>query len=50
MYDGFVESRNLLGFVIRAKAGIQLSKDKDVLDPGFRRGNDPRDFLQDHPF
>jgi hypothetical protein len=48
MYDGFVESRNFLEFVIPAKAGSQLFK--DVLDPGFRRGNDPRDFLQDHPF
>jgi hypothetical protein len=50
MYDGFVESRNFLEFVIRAKAAIRLFEDKDVLDPSFRRGNDPRDFLQDHSF
>jgi hypothetical protein len=31
---------------ISAKAGIQLFQ--DVLDPGFRRGDAPRDFLRDH--
>jgi hypothetical protein len=36
-----------MGFsVIPAKAGIQLFQ--VVLDPGFRRGDDPRDFLRDH--
>jgi hypothetical protein len=36
-----------VGFsVIPAKAGIQLFQ--VVLDPGFRRGDDPRDFLRDH--
>jgi hypothetical protein len=33
-------------FVIPAKARIQLFQ--DVLDPGFRRGDAPRDFLRDH--
>jgi hypothetical protein len=33
-------------FKISAKAGIQLFQ--DVLDPGFRRGDDWRDFLRDH--
>jgi len=46
-FDGFVKSRNSIEFVIPAKAGIQLFQ--DVLDPGFRRGDDPRDFLRDHP-
>ena len=32
--------------VIPAKAGIQLFQ--VVLDPGFRRGDDARDFLRDH--
>jgi hypothetical protein len=45
--DGPVKSRNPVKFVIPAKAGIQLFK--NVLDPGFRRGDDFRDFLQDHP-
>jgi hypothetical protein len=44
--DEFVKSRNSIECVIPAKAGIQLFQ--DVLDPGFRRGDDPRDFLQDH--
>jgi hypothetical protein len=43
--DDFVKSRNPIEFVIPAKAGIQLFQ--DVLDPGFRRGDDPRDFLRD---
>jgi hypothetical protein len=33
-------------FVIPAKAGIQFFQ--GVLDPGFRRGDDPKDFLRDH--
>jgi hypothetical protein len=45
-FDGFVKSRNSIEFVIPAKAGIQLFQ--DVLDPGFRRGDAPRDFLRDH--
>ena len=43
--DGFVKRRNSIEGVIPAKAGIQLFQ--DVLDPGFRRGDDPRDFLRD---
>ena len=45
-YDEFVKSRNFLEYVIPAKAGIQLFQ--GVLDPGFRRGDDPKDFLRDH--
>ena len=48
IFDGVVKSRNSIEFVIPAKAGIQLFQ--DVLDPGFRRGDDPRDFLRDHQF
>jgi hypothetical protein len=44
--DELVKSRNFIEFVIPAKAGIQLFQ--DVLDPGFRRGDAPRDFLRDH--
>ena len=44
--DEFVKSRISIEFVIPAKAGIQLFQ--DVLDPGFRRGDDPGDFLRDH--
>jgi hypothetical protein len=44
--DELVKSRNSIEFVIPAKAGIQLIQ--DVLDPGFRRGDAPREFLQDH--
>jgi hypothetical protein len=43
--DGFVKRRNSIEGVIPAKAGIQLFQ--YVLDPGFRRGDDPRDFLRD---
>jgi hypothetical protein len=43
-----VKSRNSIEFVIPEKAGIQLFQ--VFLDPGFRRGDDPRDFLQDHQF
>jgi hypothetical protein len=46
MFDELVKSRNFIEFVIPAKAGIQLFQ--DVLDPGFRRGDAPRDFLRDH--
>jgi hypothetical protein len=45
-FDELVKSRNSIEFVIPAKAGIQLFQ--DVLDPGFRRGDDPNDFLRDH--
>jgi hypothetical protein len=44
--DELVKSRNSIEFVIPAKAGIQLFQ--DALDPGFRRGDAPRDFLRDH--
>jgi hypothetical protein len=47
-FDELVKSRNSIKFVIPAKAGIQLFQ--DVLDPGFRRGDPPRDFLRDHQF
>jgi len=46
--DDLVKSRNSIKFVIPAKAGIQLFQ--DVLDPGFRRGDVPRDFLRDHQY
>jgi hypothetical protein len=45
-FDEFVKSLEMRFFVIPAKAGIQLFQ--DVLDPGFRRGDAPRDFLRDH--
>jgi len=45
-FDELVKSRNSIEFVIPAQAGIQLFQ--DVLDPGFRRGDDLRDFLRDH--
>jgi hypothetical protein len=44
--DGFVRRRNFIECVIPAKAGIQLFQ--DVLDPGFRRGDGPREFLRNH--
>jgi hypothetical protein len=44
--DESVKSRNSIEFVIPAKAGIQLFQ--GVLDPGFRRGDDSKDFLRDH--
>jgi hypothetical protein len=44
--DEFVKSRIPIEFIIPAKAGIQLFH--DILDPGFRRGDNPRDFLRDH--
>ncbi len=40
MIDEFVKSRNSIEYVIPAKAGIQLFQ--GVLDPGFRRGDDPK--------
>jgi hypothetical protein len=43
MLDKLVKSRNSAKFVIPAKAEIQLFQ--NVLDPGVRRGDDPRDFL-----
>ena len=46
IFDDLVKSRNSKEFVIPAKAGIQLSQ--DVLDPGFRRGDAPKDFSRDH--
>ena len=45
-FDVLVKSPFCPIFVIPAKAGIQLFQ--DILDPGFRRGDDPRDFLRDH--
>ncbi len=45
-FDDLVKSRNSIEYVIPAKAGIQLFQ--GVLDPGFRRGDDPKDFLRDH--
>jgi hypothetical protein len=44
--DELVKSRTSVEFVIPAKAGTQLFQ--DVLDPGFRRGDAPRDFLRNH--
>ena len=38
--DDLVKSRNSIEYVIPAKAGIQLFQ--GVLDPGFRRGDDPK--------
>jgi len=43
-FDEFAKSQNPYEFVIPAKAGIQLFQ--VVLDPGFRRGDDPRDLLR----
>ena len=42
--DGLVKSQNSIKFVIPAEAGIQLFQ--DVLDPGFRRGDDPKVFFE----
>ncbi len=41
--DELVRSGNSLKPAIPPKAGILFFQ--DVLDPGFRRGDDPRDFL-----
>jgi hypothetical protein len=46
LFDGFVKSPFCSMVVIPAKAGIQLFQ--DVLDPGFRRGDDWRYFSRDH--
>jgi hypothetical protein len=43
-FDKLVKNRNSAKFVIPAKAGIKLFQ--DVLNPGIRRGDDPRDFLR----
>ena len=45
-FDLFVKSRKPTEFVIPAKAGIQSFQ--DILDPGFRRGDDPIDLLRVH--
>jgi hypothetical protein len=45
-FDELVKSPKALFSVIPAKAGIQLFQ--DVLDPGFRRGDDAEVFLRDH--
>ena len=47
-FDDLVKSQISIEFVIPAKAGIQLIQ--AVLDPGFRRGDDPSDFLRIHQF
>jgi hypothetical protein len=44
--DDLLKSSKVPFFVIPAKPGIRLFQ--DVLDPGFRRGDGPRDFLRDH--
>jgi hypothetical protein len=44
--DGPAKSQNLAFSVIPAKAGIQ--EIQLLLDPGFRRGDDLRDFLRFH--
>jgi hypothetical protein len=44
--DDLVKNQKVGFFVIPAKAGFQLFQ--NVLGPGFRRGDDPRDFLRDH--
>ncbi len=44
--DDLVKSLKRRISVIPAKAGIQLFQ--DVLDPGFRRGDAPRDFLRNY--
>jgi len=48
IFDEFVKSQKPGFSVIPAKAGIQLFQ--HVLDPGFRRGDDSRDFLRIHQF
>jgi hypothetical protein len=47
-FDELEKSGNSIKFVIPAKAGVQLFQ--VILDPGFRRGDNPRDFLQAHQF
>jgi hypothetical protein len=46
--DAFAKSRIFIARVTPAKAGIKLFR--DVLDPGFGRGDDPGDFLRVHQF
>jgi len=46
VFNELVNNPFPLIFVIPAKAGIQLFQ--DVLDPGFRRGDDLGYFLRDH--
>jgi hypothetical protein len=46
--DEPVKSRQIPFFVIPAEAGIQLFQ--NVVDSGFRRGDDPIDFLRNHRF
>jgi hypothetical protein len=43
--DGLVKSQKTLFSVIPAEAGIQGYK--ELLDPGFRRGDGLEDFLRD---
>jgi hypothetical protein len=47
-FDELVKSQKTGFSVIPAKAGIQLFQ--GVLDPGFRRGDDPKDFLREYQF
>ena len=47
-FDDLLKSRNSIEFVIPEKTGTQLFQ--VFLDPGFRRGDDPRDFLRGHKF
>jgi hypothetical protein len=44
--DGLVKSKKTGFSFIPAKAGIYLFQ--GVLDPGFRRGDGPKDFLRDY--
>jgi hypothetical protein len=44
--DDLAKNQKIGFFVIPAKAGIQLFQ--NVLAPGFRRGDDPREFFRDH--
>jgi hypothetical protein len=46
--DDFVKGQKTGFSVIPAKAGIQLFQ--GVLDPGFRRGDDPKDILRDRQY
>jgi hypothetical protein len=43
--DDLTKSRIPIKFVIPAEAGIQFFQ--DILDPGFRRGDNPGGFLRD---
>jgi hypothetical protein len=47
--DGSLRNhRKFMKFVIPAEAGIQLFQ--HLLDPGFRRGDGPADFLRVHQY